>query len=628
MADTTRATQKVRDAKHREARACIERGQHREAVAAYESLLAAFPDFAAGWFELAGLLDQHFRRPDLAVAQLAKGLESAPAEAARFHNSLGVFRLRERDVEGAIACFTRATEADPKLPDAHANLGLVHYERRALDEAFRHYARAVELAPDSAPLLQNFALVASQAGRGDEAIRAGKRAVKLDPGNATAWHHLGLAQRKSGRLDEALAALRKSVALPGHTEVFHSDLLMLSLYDSSLSMPKLVEAHRAWNRCHAPAPAFTFAPRPAGRRWKIGYVSADLCSHPVGYFLAPVVAAHDRARFEVIAYSSTRNEDEVTRAIERHCDRFVRVATLDDEQLARRVHEDAVDVLFDLSGHTAHHRLLTFARKPAPVQVSWMGYPFTTGLSAMDYFVSDRFETPEGHERWFTEELVRLPHGYVCVLPPPAAPPVGPLPAATEPMFTFGCFNNLSKTTPEVIALWSEILATTRPSRLFLRTRELDDPAVRRGVAERFARHGVAEDQLLLVGGAPHGELLASYGRVDLALDPFPYCGGLTTCESMWMGVPVVTLPSDRFCGRHSFSHLSNVGLAEFAAESKPAYVELARKWRGDLEGLATLRASLRARMQASPLVDGARFTRALEHEMARWIEAKGIGGT
>ena len=625
MADTTRATQQARDAKHREARACIERGQHREAVVAYENLLAAFPDHAAGWFELAGLLDQHFRRPDLAVAQLAKGLELAPAEAARFHNSLGVFRLRERDVEGAIACFTRATEADPKLPDAHANLGLVHYERRALDEAFRHYARAVELAPNSAPLLQNFALVASQAGRGDEAIRADKRAVKLDPSNATAWHHLGLAQRKSGRLDEALAALRKSVALPGHTEVFHSDLLMLSLYDSSLSMAKLVEAHRAWARCHAPKPAFTFAPRPSGRRLKIGYVSGDFCMHPVGHFLAPVLPAHDRQRFEVFAYSSTRKEDELTRHLAAHCDHFVNVESWDDERLAQRIHQDGIDVAVDLSGHTAHHRLITFALKPAPVQVSWLGYPFTTGLSTIDYVVTDRFETPEGWDRWFTEKLLRMPNGYLCVRPPPYDLPVAPLPASTESVFTFGCFNNLSKMTSEVIALWSEIVKATPPSRLYLHTHELDDPATRADVRARFEKHGVSGDRLWLEGGVPHAELLSHYGRVDLALDPFPYGGGLTTCEAMWMGVPTVTWPSERFCGRHSLSHLSNVGLPMFTAESRAAYLEIASAWRKDVAGLASLRASLRQRMKDSPLVDGVRFTRDFERELARIVAESGV---
>jgi len=637
-----------RDAQHRAARALVEQGKHRDAVAAYESLLAGAPDLAAAWFELAGLLDQHFRRPDLAVAQLLKGLERAPREAGRFCNSLGVFKLRERDVDAAIAFFTRAIEADPRLPDAHANLGLIHYDRDAMEPALAHYAKAVELAPRSAALLRNQALVLSRAGRGDEAIEVGRRAVALDPNDATAWHHLGLAHRKRGRLDEALKALRRSVALPGHTAVFHSDLLMISLYDASTSTARLVEAHKAWARCHAPRPSFAFAPRAPGRRLKLGYVSGDFCMHPVGHFLAPVVAAHDRERFEVHAYSSTRNEDALTREIEAHCDRFTRVSAWDDAQLAQRVHQDEIDVLFDLSGHTAHHRLIAFALKPAPIQVAWLGYPFTTGLDAIDYFVSDRFETSEGHDAWFTEKLLRMPNGYLCVRPPPYELPVGPLPAAhfagadstrapsrdvsREPLpatqhaaFTFGCFNNLSKMTPEVVELWSEILASTAPSRLFLHTRELDDTAAQADVRAQFARHGIEGDRLLLMGGAPHEQLLSRYAMVDLALDPFPYSGGLTTCEALWMGVPVVTLPSERFCGRHSLSHLSNVGLPEFAASSKEAYREIARRWRNDLAGLADLRAGLRARMQASPLVDGVRFTRDLERELTRIAAEKGI---
>lgn len=625
MADTSHTTQAARDARHRAARALAEQGRHREAVTAYEALLATHPDLGAAYFELAGILDRNFQRPDLAVARLVSGLERAPRDAARFCNSLGVFKLRERDTEAAIALFQRAIAADPKLPDAHANLGLVHYERDAMAPAVEHYAKAVELAPNSAALLQNYALVLSRAGRGDEAIRAGQRAVKLDPNNATAWHHLGLAHRQGGHLTEALAALRKSVSVTGHTPVFHSDLLMISLYDSSLSMSKLVEAHRAWARCHAPKPAFTFTPRPSGRRLKLGYVSADLRTHPVGHFLAPVVAAHDRARFEVFAYSSTRNEDALTRHFVERCDHFVRVDAMDDAQLAQRVHADGIDILFDLSGHTAHNRLITFALKPAPIQISWLGYPFTTGLPAMDYFLTDRFETPEGFDRWFTERLVRMPNGYLCVRPPPSAPPVGPLPALSEPVFTFGCFNNLSKVTPEVVALWSEILKATEPSRLFLHTRELDDPTAQTRLRDQFARQGVPNERLLLMGGAPHERLLARYGMVDLALDPFPYCGGLTTCEAMWMGVPTVTWPSERFCGRHSLTHQNNVGLPMFTADSKASYREIACAWRTDLAGLATLRASLRRRMQDSPLVDGAGFTRDLETELSRIVAEKGI---
>lgn len=624
LADRPDPSKKARETAHQAARTLAERGAYREAVVAYEALLAAHPGLSTAYFELAGMLDRQFQRPDLAVSVLTNGLQRAPHDAARFCNSLGVFKLRARDVDAALGLFTRAVEADPKLADAHANLGVIHYERNALGPALEHYQRAVELAPQSVALLQNYTLVLSRSGRGDEAAKVGRRAVKLEPHNPTAWHHLGIAHQHSGRTQDALAALRRSASLPGHSATFHSDLLLISLYDPRASMAQLVEAHRDWARCHAPPPRFRFAPRPADRRWRIGYVSADFRAHPVGQFLAPVVAAHDRASFEVFAYSSTPNEDALTRHFEHHVEHFRRVATLDDVQLADLVHRDGIDILVDLAGHTANNRLITFAQKPAPIQVSWLGYPFTTGLDAIDYFISDRFETPEGFEAWFTEKLVRMPNGYLCVRPPEEAPPVGPLPASSESVFTFGCFNNLSKVTAEVVETWSEILKATQPSRLLLQTRELDDPQAQAELRARFARQGVKGEQLVLAGGTTRNQLLARYGLVDLALDPFPYCGGLTTCEAMWMGVPVVTWPGERFCGRHSLSHASQVGLTMFTADSRAAYRDIACAWRRDLDSLSALRASLRPRMQESPLVDGTRFTRDLEREFVEMARANG----
>ncbi len=625
MADASLNTRAAKDTQHRKARALADKGKFREAVSAYESLLAAYPDFGTAYFEVAAVLDRDLQRPDLAIAQLLLGIERAPKDTARFCNSIGVFKLRDGHIDAGVTFFERAIEADPTFSDPYANLGLVHYNQNSIGPALAQYAKAVELAPNAAKLLHNYTLVLSKAGRGDEAIAVGQRALKLDPNNATGWHNLGLAQRKRGQVDAALMALRKCVHVAGHTSVFHSDLLMISLYDSKLSLPKLFEAHKTWSRCHATKPAYSFATRAKDRRLRLGYVSADFRRHPVGHFLAPVVAAHDRLRFEVFAYSSTLNEDILSQHFVQHCEHFRRVGPLSDAQLAEQIHADGVDILFDLSGHTAGNRLITFALKPAPVQVSWLGYPFTTGLGAIDYFISDRFETPAGDERWFTEKLIRMPNGYLCVQPPAGAPAVGALPALTSPYFTFGCFNNLSKLTPEVIALWSEILKASEPSRLFLHTFELEDPTTQANLRAQFAQHGVADERLLLMGGAPHEQLLARYGMVDLALDPFPYCGGLTTCEALWMGVPVVTLPSDRFFGRHSLSHASNVGLAMFAADSKAAYLALACAWRADLHRLAALRGSLRQQMQASPLVDGARFTLDLESELLKIVEAKGL---
>jgi predicted O-linked N-acetylglucosamine transferase (SPINDLY family) len=348
------------------------------------------------------------------------------------------------------------------------------------------------------------------------------------------------------------------------------------------------------------------------RRLRIGYVSKDFGRHPVGYFLLPVLSSHDHASVEVYCYSGRIREDDVTGRLRESADVWRSTTDLDDRDLASMVRDDSIDILVDLSGHTGGSRLLVFAEKPAPIQVSWAGYAGTTGLSTMDYLISDWRETPEGSDRWYVEKVVRLPDCYVCYEPPEYAPPVVPLPALKKGHVTFGCFNNLAKVRPGVVALWSKILREIPNARLLMITKQLSDPDTRRRYLEMFSAGGVGE-RVDLSGDRPHIDLLAGYGEIDIALDPFPYSGGLTTLESLWMGVPVITLGGDRFASRHSLSHLTAVGLPELIASGPDDYIARAVGLACDPERLATLRRELRPRMAASPLCDGSRFTRNLE---------------
>jgi len=283
------------------------------------------------------------------------------------------------------------------------------------------------------------------------------------------------------------------------------------------------------------------------------------------------------------------------------------VAGQSDSWLADKIHHDHIDVLFDLSGHTAGNRLLLFARKPAPIQITWIGYVGTTGLSAMDYLLADRHMVPPGTEAGYREGVLRMPHGYVCY-DPPEAPPVNPLPALEQGHVTFGCFNNLAKITPEVVAVWARILQRLPQSRLILKYKGWGDDTVRRRYRDRFVSAGARPEQLEMLPHSSHAELLATYQRVDLALDPFPFSGGLTTCEALWMGVPVITCPGATFASRHSVSHQANLGLMDPIAEDVDQYVERSVCLASDLPRLAALRAGLRPRMAASPLCDGRRF--------------------
>jgi protein O-GlcNAc transferase len=374
---------------------------------------------------------------------------------------------------------------------------------------------------------------------------------------------------------------------------------------------------RRWATAHAEAltaqaPAHRNERSP-NRRLRIGYVSSDLRQHPVGFFFAPVFTHHDKQAFELIGYAGVRHPDALTAQCQACADRWHEVAALSDEALAERIRTDCIDILVDLSGHTRGHRLLTFARKPAPVQVTAGGHYDTTGMTAIDYLISDRFHTPPGAERYFSEALIRLPHDYICYGAPEYAPAVSEPPMLKQGYITFGCFNNLAKVTPEVITLWAKILKALPGARLRLQTRELGDSATCARYHALFKEAGVAASRIALHGHIPHRQLLGAYGEIDIALDPFPYSGGLTTCEALWMGVPVITLTGHNFCGRHSTSHLANAGLPELITTTPEAYVTTALALAQDPGRLTSLRQDLRQRVAASPLCDAEGYTRELE---------------
>jgi predicted O-linked N-acetylglucosamine transferase (SPINDLY family) len=315
---------------------------------------------------------------------------------------------------------------------------------------------------------------------------------------------------------------------------------------------------------------------------------------------------------EVFCYSNHRGVDELTLRLRPSVDHWRTVVGVTDAVLADVIRRDGIDILVDLSGHTAGHRLETFARKPAPVQVSWVGYFDTTGLDTIDYILLDRFVCPAEAEGGYSERVLRLPDGYLCYAPQ-SDQPVAPLPASTCGYVTFGCFNKVAKVTPQVVELWSRILHTVPEARLCLKDTAFDDAAVRERYTRLFASHGIGHDRLTLLGRTPYQEYLETFAQIDIALDPFPFNGGTTTIESLWMGVPVVALAGDRFVGRMGVSHLSNLGLSELIADSPAAYVDTAVQLACDLPRLTALRSGLRERMTASPLTDGQRFTQALE---------------
>ena len=319
-------------------------------------------------------------------------------------------------------------------------------------------------------------------------------------------------------------------------------------------------------------------------------------------------------------------KDDLTHRLQAAATQWRDVIGVSDRQLAERIRADRIDILFDLAGHTAHNRLLVFARKPAPIQFTWIGYEGTTGLAAMDYLLADRHVVPQGTEHYYRERVLRMPEGYLCYDPPGAAPPAGPPPSLAKGYATFGSFNNPAKVGREVVAVWAEILRRAPTARLVLKYRGLGDPTVKRWYLDLFAAHDVEPHRLDLLPPSSYAEYLATYQQVDVALDPFPFSGSVTTCDALWMGVPVVSCPGETFASRHSLSHLSNVGLTETIAHDLNEYVEVALSLAGDVPRLAMLRAGLRQRMAASPLCDGQRFAanlmRVLRDVWRQWCDA------
>ena len=470
--------------------------------------------------------------------------------------------------------------------------------------------------PGRAEVHYNLGVAFDQKGRFDEAVACCKRAIALDPNYGEAHNNLGNGLMRLGQPEEAIACFRRALDLQPRSHLAHSNLLLAGQYLSDVTLSGLARAHREFEKLHAlPLRScwrpFDNSPDPE-RTLRVGFVSADFGFHPVGYFLAGALENLDPRRVHSICYSDRGRDDAMTDRLRAAATHWRGARTLTDPQLAEQIRADKIDVLFDLAGHTSANRLMAFARKPAPIQISWMGYVGTTGLKAMDYLLADRYQVPAGCESQFAERVLRMPDGYVCYAGPSDAPPVAPPPAAANGYVTFGSFNHPAKITPRVIDLWCEILRRVADSRLVLKYTGLDSRMVTHRFHKMFAERGIDVRRVDLLGWSPHHDALWQYGRVDVALDPFPYGGGLTTCEALWMGVPVVTCPGETFASRHALGHLSNVGLTETIAADLPGYVDLACALAADLPRLARLRGQLRQQVADSPLGDANRFGRNL----------------
>jgi protein O-GlcNAc transferase len=547
-------------------------------------------------------------------------------DSADVLNDLGTVLGLQSRLDEAAHYLERAIAAEPAHPRAHANLAAALLGLDRLSEAEAAARRALELNPDYPSAHNNLGLILFETGRLGDAERSYRDALRRAPEHRETLNNLANALVSQGRVPEALEMFDRALDLKPDFVSVHSNRLLSLHYMTGVSPSSLAEAHRLWERQHAAPLRSTWRPFDNDcdpeRPLRLGFVSSDFWRHPVGYLIVRALEGLRSLDCETYCYYTGSAHDDLTERIAAASGTWRPARGLSDQALADQIRGDRVDLLFDLAGHTANHRLLVFARQPAPIQLTWLGYPGTTGLAAIDYLVADRFLVPPGSERDHRERIIRLPDGYACCDPPNDAPEVTPLPALARGHVTFGCFNNPAKVGPDVVASWAEILLRIPGSRLLLKYKGLDDPGARGRFVDLFAGRGIDPDRIELEGKSPSAGLLAAYGRVDLGLDPFPYSGCLTTCDALWMGVPVVTCPGDTFASRFSLSHLASVGLTETVARDLGDYVDRAVALAQDLPRLAALRAGLRPRMASSPLCDGDRLARnLLEALRAAWRE-------
>ncbi len=497
--------------------------------------------------------------------------------------------------------------------------------------AIRLIERSLRIEPRHGMALGNLGVAYRGAGRLDDAIGALRKAVALDPKSADGWANLGQTLIRAGDVREAVTSLRRALELAPDRVLLLSALLFAENYlGDSDPLEMAARARQVGALMAKAAPARVSHPNnpDPDRTLRVGLVSGDLGAHPVGRFLAGPLAQIDAARLELFAYANRTDEDAVTAELKRSIPHWRNVASLSDAALDAQIVADQIDVLVDLSGHTSAHRLPVFARKPAPVSFSWLGYFATTGLSAIDYVLVNRWVIPVSEQGQWTEQVWRMPDTYLCFTEPADAPAPTPLPALATGHITFGSFNNFNKLSDGTLRAWAALLAAVPDSKLILRSSGPD----REGVVANLERHlsaaGIDRGRVRIDGKiAGYAAHLESYGEIDIALDPFPYNGGTTTVEALYMGVPVLVRAGDRYVAHMGESILHNAGLTGWIAAHDTDYPRLGARLAADLESLAALRAGLRQRMLVSPLFDAPRFARnfeaALRGMWQAWCESQ-----
>ena len=555
-------------------------GQFAEAIDCLQQATSLNPRHGLAYFNLANALSGQRRFRDAAdILLLALKLEPRRPEIIR---ALARAEVNCGRMQEAIRWYREYLLSRPGDPEALGNLGACHFHSEQLEDAVTYYRQALALRSEAA-WFDGLGATLCRQGKFDEAINAQRAAVRLQPGNPR----------------------------------YHSNLLMTLNYLPGLSPAVILQEHRQWahlKRGRVLLSGDYVNTADSGRRIRVGYVSPDFRTHSVSYFFEPLLQNHDGNDVETFCYACSPLQDETTARLQAVAHHWRDISALDDRQAIELIRKDCIDILVDLAGHTAGNRLMLFTAKPAPVQITWLGYPSTTGLAEIDYRMTDRAADPEGDDCFYSEQLLRLPGCFLCYEPFANSPPVAPSPVLENGFITFGSFNNLAKVNEDVIGLWSSLLRALPDARILIKNPSLSDPATAEYYMDRFSQHNVNTERVLLLGLAPDTEThLDTYRKIDIALDTFPYNGTTTTCEALYMGTPVVTLVGQTHAGHVGKSLLSILGLEQHIATSHDQYVAIAMRLADNQTELSRLRNELRTRIVNSPLCDGETFAKNIE---------------
>jgi len=590
----------------------IQSGKYADALILLDKVSKKDQKNADVWF-MQGAILGNVGRFEEAVQCLQKAIMFRPGHALSYFNLGNVLSSQGKFIDAA-AMFSKSLSLGMKNPELLRALGRAEVNSGRPKQAISVYQEYLKLVPDNLDVLGNLAACYFHAGDLNEAVEAYKRVLGISR-DARYLNGLGAALCQQGLFEEAIAVQREAVQMQPDNIIAYSNLLLSLNYLPDISARTLFEEHQAWAQsCRINKVDLIARSKQPDRRLRIGYVSPDFRMHSVAYFFAPLLQHHNAEHVETWCYAASPRVDEITRRLQAMADHWCDISGLDNASAIEQIQSDKIDILVDLAGHTAGNRITIFAARPAPIQLTWLGYPATTGLSEIDYRVTDVIADPQGQDEFYSEKLYRLPGCFLCYEPYNNSPDVALPPIIEKGFVTFGSFNNLAKINLDVVAVWARLLHAVPGSHLLIKNPSLTDHATAERYLNLFKQHGVTEDRVELLGLAPTTEEhLKTYNRIDIALDTFPYNGTTTSCEALYMGVPVVTLTGHTHAGRVSTSLLSSLGLRDLAATTADEYIDIAASLAADQVRLSELRLTLRRRMSESPLSDGKTFAHKIE---------------